>query len=370
MKIGIVATHSFPIPWKTHTGDVVIADLAYGLASLGNDVTLYAPEGTITPKGCRVLPMPCAWGKYPPPAAECEMECFRANQTELRKEDIVHDFSVSKSIGRTLIREGRNVIATPLGGTWRELGRPMNVAVWSEAMRGRGMRGASDYEGTSFRLWQDDHQPGIHDARVVAGGIDCELYDDPNRGAKKEDFLLWMNRWHPAKGYMMAIDVARETGVEVVLAGENPDNETYTFQADCAREAVAAAKGMGNVHFEFLPGDPDHHERKREMYRRAKALLYTVQFQEPFGLSQVEALASWTPVIGTAFGSVPEVIEHEVTGFVVDNKVEYLARVVSRINEISPATCRAEAVSRFSRMVMAQNYLKLYWEILEGRSWG
>lgn len=370
MKIGIVATHSFPIPWKTHTGDVVILDLAHGLRMLGNEVTVYAPEGTVIPDGCRLLPMPCAWGKYPPTAAECEMGCWSRNGEELRREDIVHDFSVSKSIARNLIREGRNTIATPLGGTWRDLGRPMNVAVWSQAMRGRGMRGASDYEGTNFHMWQDDHQPPIKDARVVFGGIDCDLYDDPDRGSKKENFLLWMNRWHPAKGYMMAIQVARETGAEVVLAGEHPDNETYSFQANCAREAVKAAEGMGNVHFEFLPGDPDHHAKKREMYRRAKALLYTVQFHEPFGLSQVEALASWTPVIGTALGSVPEVIEHEVTGFVLDNQVEYVARAVHRISEISPATCRTEAVARFSRMVMAQNYLALYRDIIEGRGWG
>jgi glycosyltransferase involved in cell wall biosynthesis len=370
MKIGIVATHSFPIPWKTHTGDVVILDLAYGLSKLRNDVTVYAPEGTVVPDRCRLIPMPCAWGKYPPAAKDCEMQCFQANENELRSEDIIHDFSVQKSIGRTLIREGRKVIATPLGGTWRDLGRPMNIAVWSEAMRGRGMRGASDYEGTNFRMWQDDHQPPISDARVVEGGIDCDLYNDPSKGTKKENFLLWMNRWHPAKGYMMAIDVARETGAEVVLAGENPDNETYGFQADCAREAVKAAEGMGNVHFEFLPGDPNHHEKKREMYRRAKALLYTVQFHEPFGLAQVEALASYTPVIGTRMGSVPEVINDEFTGFVVDNDVKAVCQAVGRINQINPDLCRAAAVSRFSRMVMAQNYLALYKEILEGGGWG
>jgi glycosyltransferase involved in cell wall biosynthesis len=370
MKIGIVATHSFPIPWKTHTGDVVILDLATSLMKFGHEVTIYAPEGTAAPSGCRLLPMPCAWGKYPPAAGECEYECYRNHVDELRKEDIVHDFSVSKTIARNRTLAGRAAISTPLGGTWRDMIRPMNIAVWSEAMRRRGMRGASDYEGTSFNEWNDDGQPPIHDARVVFGGVDCDLYDDPFKGAKKENFLLWMNRWHPAKGYMMAIDVARETGEEVVLSGEHPDNETYSFQANCAREAIAAAKGLSNVHFEFLPGDPEHHAKKREMYRRAKALLYTVQFHEPFGLAQAEALASYTPVIGTRFGSVPEVIEHEVTGFVVDNKVERVADAVSEIEKISPGSCRIEAVARFSRSVMALNYLNLYEEILGGKGWG
>lgn len=370
MKIGIVATHSFPIPWKTHTGDVVILDLATGLSKLGHEVTVYAPEGTAVPENCRLMLMPCAWGRYPPTAESCELRCFEANEAALMAEDVVHDFSVNKSIGRLLLQEGKNVIATPLGGTWRSLRPPMNVAVWSNAMRLRGMRGASDYEGTGFKQWADDGQPPIHDARVVYGGINCDLYNDLACGAAKKGFYLWMNRWHPAKGYAMAIEFGLRTGAEVVMAGEDPDNETYEFQRDCAHEAMRLAKGAGNIHFEFLPGDPDHHRRKRQLYCEARALLYTVQFQEPFGLSQVEALASYTPVIGTRMGSVPEVVDNDVTGIVCDNNLDSLVEAADLVKQISPLDCRTVAVQRFSRMVMAQNYLKLYEDVLAGRSWG
>lgn len=371
MKICLVATHSFPIPWKTHTGDVVILDLAYGLKALGHEVDVCAPAGTKVPDGCGFLEMPCAFGKYPPPAEECELECFQKNKNEFLTADIVHDFSVGKQVAWSMMRDNRfNAISTPLGGTWRQLTKPMNVTVWSEAMRQRGMRGACDYEGTRFTQWMNCNQPKISDAKVVAGGIDCGLYDDPNQGTKKEKFVLWMNRWHPAKGYAEAIKLARHTGVELVMAGEHPDNETYDFQRECALEAVSMAKGAGNIHFEFLPSDPGHHEKKREMYRRAKALLYTVQFHEPFGLSQVEALASWTPVIGTRMGSVPEVIDHGYTGAVCDNNTNSLAAGLELANQISPRTCRTYAVERFSRMKMAMNYLKLYEDVIGGRSWG
>jgi glycosyltransferase involved in cell wall biosynthesis len=371
VKIGIVATHSFPIPWKTHTGDVVILDLAAGLAKLGHQVNVYAPVGTKVPEGCQLLDMPCAFGKYPPPGEQCERECFEKNKGVLMDEDVVHDFSVCKQVAWGLVRMGkRNVVGTPLGGTWRNLTRPMNVAVWSRAMRGRGMRGASDYEGTDFKEWADDNQPKIFDAKVVYGGIDCELHDDLNDGLRKKGFLLWMNRWHPAKGWRMAIELARETGCELVMAGEHPDNETYEFQRMQALEALHLAKGLGNVHFEFLPPDPDHHERKRQLYCEAKALLYTVQFHEPFGLSQVEAMASWTPVVGTRMGSVPEVVDHGLSGLVCDNNVASLAEAVERVGDIKPKVCRETAVRRFSRMVMAQDYLGLYEDVTEGRSWG
>lgn len=370
MKIGIVATHSFPIPWKTHTGDVVILDLAAGLAKLGNDVTIYAPNGTKVPEGCRFFPMPCAWGKYPPTAESCEMACYEANKDPLMAEEIVHDFSVSKQIAKMMLWGGKNTLATVLGGTWRNVVPPMNVAVWSEAMRQRGMRGACDYENTRFSQWMDCGQPAIRDAKVVYGGINCDLYNDVDQGTKKKDFYLWMNRWHPAKGYAMAIEFGLQTGAEVVMAGEHPDNETYEFQRDCANEAVRMAKGASNIHFEFLPGDPRHHTRKRQLYCEAKALLYTVQFHEPFGLSQVEALASYTPVVGTRMGSVPEVIDNGVTGVVCDNDLKSLVEAVELSKNILPSNCRTVAVERFSRMVMAQNYLKLYRDVIEGRSWG
>jgi glycosyltransferase involved in cell wall biosynthesis len=371
MKIGIVATHSFPIPWKTHTGDVVILDLAFGLRLLGHQVTVYAPVGTKVPEGCQLLDMPCAFGKYPPPAEQCERECYEKNKKALLSEDIVHDFSVSKQVAWSLVSEGKtNVIGTPLGGTWNNLAKPMNVAVWSEAMRGRGMRGACDYEGTRFKQWMNCGQSKISDAKVVYGGVDCQLYDDPDLGAKKENFILWMNRWHPAKGYEEAIKLALVTGCELVMAGEHPDNETYAFQRECALGALHMAKGASNIHFEFLPGDPDHHERKRQLYRKAKALLYPVQFHEPFGLSQAEALASWTPVIGTRMGSVPEVVEHGRTGIVCNNNIEDLTAGHEQVGKILPRICRESAVQRFSRLVMAKNYLELYKDVVHGKNWG
>jgi glycosyltransferase involved in cell wall biosynthesis len=179
-----------------------------------------------------------------------------------------------------------------------------------------------------------------------------------------------MNRWHRAKGYHLAIDLARRTGIELVLAGEHPDREMFEHQRLCALEAVEMAKDLPNVSFVWLPPDPDHHTTKRRLYRRAKALLYTVQFQEPFGLSQAEALACGTPVVGTNFGSVPEVVEDGVTGRVVSNDLDGLTGGVADVLQISNELCRSRAIERFDRRVMARNYLAEYQRVLRGETWG
>lgn len=368
MKIGIITTHSYPIPTPTHTGDIVILDLAFALDALGHKVDVFAPEGTHCPPNGRLFSMRCSNGSASPPSWACEESCYIDHADVLREEDIVHDFSITKRVVERLVGEGKtNVISTLLGGTWGHPNPPMNIALWSKAMRDRGLRGATDYEGTPTPDMGGPSQTPIKDARVVYGGIDTSYYSP---SYQKGDSYLWMNRWHVAKGYHVAIDIARKTGIELVMAGEHPDNERFDYQRNCANEAVSLAADLPNVKFEWLPADPYHHDAKRELYRKAKALLYTVQFQEPFGLSQAESLACGTPVIGINFGSVPELIEDGLTGFVRSNDIDDLSSSLELVDQIDPKVCRDEAVKRFDRSVMAKSYLDQYQAIISGESWG
>lgn len=365
MRVGLVAMSSFPIPTPTHTGVIVMLDLAHGLAELGHDVSLYAPAGTVWPT---VHEMPCSWGKSTPLEQDCEQACYDAHLGSLLKEDIVHDFSVNKRIVENLMRQGRPTISTLFGGQWTHPNPPRNICVWSNAMRLRGLRGGTDYEGTLLESMGGPPQTPIQDAHVVPGGIDTNWYV-PDYGAKKK-FFLWMNRWHPAKGYKLAIDIARETGIELVMAGEHPDNEMFEYQRNCALEAKSLAADLPNVSFRWLPPDPDHHNAKLKIYQQAKALLYTVQFQEPFGLAQVEALACGTPVLGTRLGSVPEVVDHGRTGYVCGNSVQDFETAIAAVDALDPEVCRTQAVQRYDRKVMAQAYINEYKAVLAGKGWG
>lgn len=368
MKIGIVSTHSHPIPTPTHTGDIVIVDLAEALAELGHEVTLYSPEGTRVPSGGKVLSMPCANGTSTPSPLECEQACFNEHSSSIMEQDVIHDFSITKFIAETLLRSGKtNVVSTPMGGMWEHPHPPVNMVCWSNEMRSRGLRGVSDYDGSPIVGMGPPPTTPINDAHVVYGGIDTSWYTPTY---EKDSFFLWMNRWHKAKGYDVAIELAKATGIELVMSGEHPDREWHDVQRECVAEAQDLASGLPNIRFEWLPADLDHHLAKRDLYRRAKALLYTVQFQEPFGLSQVESLACGTPVIGTRFGSVPEVVEDGLTGYVRSNSIDDLATALPLIDFINPVDCRNQAVKRFDKSVMAKSYLIEYQSVIDGNIWG
>jgi glycosyltransferase involved in cell wall biosynthesis len=369
MRIGIVSTHSWPVPNSRHTGDHFYAGLAKTFDEMGHEVFFFAPDGSYAPPHGKQLTMPCAYGKWSNEmtSAICEQQCYDMHSDLLKSLDIVHDFSVSKVVVENLHKEGyKNTISTPLGGVWKYPNPSRNFVVCSEDMKRRGLRGATDYEGTSTPDAAGSPQTPIKDAHVVYYGIDTDFYTPTYN---KENFFLWFGRWHPVRGYEVAIDIAKRTGVELIMAGEHPDREDDTYLKNRCLDALKLAKGIPNIHFEWLPADPYHHEAKRDLIRRAKALLFPVQFQEPFGLMQPESLACGTPVIGTNLGSVPEVIEDSITGYVVDNSFAGFSEALKKIDNIIPAVCRSQAVKRFDRHVMAEAYIKEYQFVIDGMEW-
>jgi glycosyltransferase involved in cell wall biosynthesis len=366
LRIGLIATHSFPISPKDpemarrtpHTGDIVILDLAHGLKALGHEVTLFAPEGTDWPN---LVPMRCSWGKWPPGAEECERSIDRH---ALFAQDIVHDFSVTKA--STLIFSPPNVVHTLMGGPWLNRDKPpRNLCVWSDAHRDRVLRGATDYEGTPTPDLGGPPGVPVKDAHVVYGGVDTDFYCPSDYA--KDDYFLWLNRWHPAKGYKQAIDLAKRTGIRLVVAGEHPDDLLFAAEKACAAEAHTLCQGFSNITLEWLPRDPEHHLAKRELYRGAQALLYPVQFQEPFGLSMVEAMACGTPVAHYGMGSCGEVVGPCGAGFQchqVESNVGVFIRIIPDAD-----SCRERVKRMFSREAFAKRYEREYRNVLEGRIW-
>lgn len=366
MKIGIVATHAHALPSPPHTGDSqVILDLCWALTELGHEVTLFAPEGSKAP--CQVVELPCGDG------FEAALTMLVSGSAVEDLPDVFHDFSIGKSVARKCMSQGFPFISTLLGGCAYQ---PLpNTVVWSEAMRNRVMRGATDYEGTA---WPDKGGPACEpfkDARVAHGGVDTEFYSP---GGEVGKHFLWLNRWSPEKGPMEAVEIAKATGIELVMCGVPPVGLPQA-EASVCMDAMWAADGCPNIRFEWLPADPDHHEAKRNAYRRAKALLYPVQFQEPFGLSMVEAMACGTPVLGYMMGSVREVLGdtqplRPAASFSGDGGCcgPRIDRVAQMWNDGIACSdlVRAYAVDRFDRRVMAANYLKLYAEVCGGGGWG
>jgi glycosyltransferase involved in cell wall biosynthesis len=186
--------------------------------------------------------------------------------------------------------------------------------------------------------------PNLRYAATIHHGI---AVDDFKFDPLGSDNLLFFGRVHPDKGAAEAIRSAESTGRHLIMAGIIQDADYY-------ERHVAPALGRSVTYLGPVGGD----ERVRVL-GSARALLHLINFDEPFGLSVIEALACGTPVIASNRGSMPELITHGVTGFLVNNADEAID-AVNRIDELKRSACRDSIVERFSVERMADQYLRLY----------
>ncbi len=194
-----------------------------------------------------------------------------------------------------------------------------------------------------------DRRSDLRYAATIHHGIRPEDFPFEPRGG--ED-LLFFGRIHPDKGAVEAITTANRSGRRLIMAGIVQDQEYYH-----ARVAPA----IDNRSLVYL--GPVGGEARVRALGSARALLHLINFDEPFGLSVVEALACGTPVIANDRGSMRELIDHGVTGFLVNN-VDEAVEAVGRIGEIDRAACRDAVTARFSVDRMADRYLELYRSLL------
>jgi len=200
-----------------------------------------------------------------------------------------------------------------------------------------------------------DRHPDLRYAATIHHGIRLDDFPfDPTGGGD----LLFFGRIHPDKGTKEAIEVARATGHRLHIYGIIQDQSYFDTH-------VRPALSDGRVIWHGPVGGPD---RARAL-GGAKALLHLIGFDEPFGLSVVEAMACGTPVIACKRGSMRELIVDGVNGFLVDT-MDAAARAVERIGEIDRAATRAHVAERFTTKRMAADYVALYHAILrqQGRA--
>ncbi|MBR1235766.1 glycosyltransferase family 4 protein [Bradyrhizobium sp. AUGA SZCCT0182] len=194
-----------------------------------------------------------------------------------------------------------------------------------------------------------DRHPDLRYAATIHHGIPLEDFPFDSHGS--ED-LLFFGRIHPDKGAAEAIAAADRSGRKLIMAGIVQDQNYYDEQVAPAlddKSVVYLGPVGGTVRAKTLGS--------------ARALLHLINFDEPFGLSVVEALACGTPVIARNRGSMPELIDDGVTGFLVDS-LDAAVDAIARIDEIDRAACRAAVSARFTVDRMADRYLGLYRSIL------
>ncbi len=174
-------------------------------------------------------------------------------------------------------------------------------------------------------------------SRFVYNGLDLSEY---RYQAHKEDYDLFLGRLHSVKGYRWAIEGARRTGRRLILAGG--------WRPSLRRGIKYAGPVAG--------------ARKVALLAGARCLWMPALWDEPFGLTLIEALASGTPVLGTRRGSLPEIVTADVG--VLGDTLEELVEGASRIDRIDPAACRARVERLFTHREMAGRYVRIYKESL------
>jgi len=177
------------------------------------------------------------------------------------------------------------------------------------------------------------------------------------RTDRKPEYLAFLGRICPEKRVDTAIRIAAQTGLPLKIAAKVDKVDMEYFKAEI--EPL-----LSQAHVEFI-GEINE-AQKPEFLSGAKALLFPIDWSEPFGLVMIESMACGTPVIAFNRGSVPEVIDHGVTGYIVED-VQGAVAALQRIDELSREEIRAQFEKRFSAKTMAQNYVDGYMTLIEAQ---
>jgi len=210
-------------------------------------------------------------------------------------------------------------------------------------------------DGYFVSVSDSDRATGLNYLATVYNGIDLSLYPLQDSGGQD---LIFLGRIHPDKGVHLAIEVARLSGMRLIIAGIVQDESYF-------RELIKPHLDDQNI----LYIGPVDVKGKNELFARARALLHLNTIPERFGLVLVEANAAGVPVIAMDLGSCREVIKDGETGFLVANVAEAV-RVLERILEIDRRACRGRVQQHFSIDTMVEGYERVYSTIfdLEARS--
>lgn len=328
-----------PIAWRTpprHYGpwERVVSLLTERLVERGHEVTLFATGDSLTagtlhsvcPKGYEEDDslIPKVW------------ECLHIAEVFER----AGDFDIIHNNFDFLPLSYSGFVDTPVLTTIHGFSSPGILPVYKKYNKSTYYVSISDA----------DRSPQLDYVDTIHHGIDIGQFDFESN---PEDYLLFFGRIHPDKGTAEAIEIARACNKKLLIAGIIQDKEYY-------QRYVVPQLENGRVEYRGSVGPAD----RNTLIGRAQAMLHPIAFNEPFGLSVIEAMACGTPVIAFDRGSMPELIEHGKNGFVV-NSLDEAIRAVSDVEKLDRNYCRHHVEKYFTADRMAEEYIEVYNRILK-----
>jgi len=336
LRIGVIASVAHRTPPRGYgPWEQVASTLAEGLVQLGHEVTLFATADSLTRARLHAEA----------PRGYKEDDSLDAKVVEALHNGAAFaraaDFDVLSNQFDFMPLTYSRLVDTPVVTTIHGFSSERIVPVY------RAYDDIAHYVSIS----DADRHPDLTYAATIHHGIDpAQFTFVPDAGGH----LLFLGRIHPDKGTHLAVEVARRTGLPLVIAGIVQD-------ADYFAELVEPHLSDPSVTFVGPVGPAE----RDELLGGALALLHLIDFAEPFGLSVVESLATGTPVVATRRGSMPELIRDGVTGFLVDD-LDGAVDAVARVASLSRQDCRADVEARFTAGRMVADYAELFTRVVVG----
>jgi glycosyltransferase involved in cell wall biosynthesis len=337
MRIGVIAPPWAPIPPVLYGGiEVIVDQLCTGYQAAGHDVLLFT-TGDATAGVPRRHHLDQAEGSRIGHAAP-ELRHVLAAYETMREwgADLVHDHTL---VGPVLAATAGDDVPFRVVTTMHN---PFNAEL-TDVYR----RSAARVPIIAISHAQRRPVPDLPVARVIHHGLDA---NDFPFGDGLGGYCLFLGRMSADKGPHRAMEAAYKAGVPLIMCAKMRDPWEFDYFDEYVRPYL-------NDDIQYLGEVP--HQKKLELLAGARALLFPIKWNEPFGMVMIEAMASGTPVLAFPEGAVPEVVEDGKTGFLCRD-VSDLAEAIGRVDTLDRAACRAAVEGYFSTERMVREHLELF----------
>jgi glycosyltransferase involved in cell wall biosynthesis len=340
LKIAILAPPWFAVPPSGYGGiEWIVSLLADALVDAGHDVTLFASGDSKTKaKLAAVYPeAPSRLIGRTQPELLHTLTCY-ARSADF---DVINDHTgmLGAVLGATVDTPVVHTVHGPLEG---EPGRIYELID----------RVAPHVGLISISMNQRAPNPNLNWVANCHNALDFSVYPfKPTRG----EYLLFLGRMSPDKGAHRAIAVAMQAGLPLKLAGKKQDPKELTYFKELVEpHLVGGIEYLGEV----------SHGKKVELLQNARATLFPIEWEEPFGLVMIESMACGTPVIATRWGAVPEVIEHGRSGIIVED-YRLIPLALEEADKLDPYDIRRYVEQEFSPERMVRDYVAAYETVID-----
>lgn len=353
MNIAVIAPVIRKISLDNSYGGIerIIISLVIGAADKGDNVTLYAPFGTdLKHKNLKIIftTRQDVYGK-PELIEQAEKKLFKKLVKDQEQFDMIHSH-IEPAIAENGKFNYFSYLFVPTVVTFH------NQTYIDENIN--YYKNHQDLHQLHYVFISENQAKPLYflpNQTVIYNGIDLKKFDfnpkpNPNQ-------LAFLGRIAPEKGIIQAIDIAKITKKILLIGAATDKVQTNFFDDNVSPRLDNQITYLGEV----------NDKEKNKLLGSSTALLFPIQWQEPFGLVVVESLATGTPVIASNLGSMSEIIENGKNGFIIDqpDNIPMYVNAVNKIGSLDRKYCRKSIEKRFNSKTMLDNYLKLYSSLIK-----